>query len=100
MRPTDIDRDRANRPGRTTGTWRSNVTFGSRIGRLIVIQVAERRSGKSGGRDRIYWHCKCDCGMEVSVLQSDLRSGKAKSCGKLSCKRLAEQKRPEVRYEG
>ena len=31
--------------------------------------------------NRIYWHCRCDCGEEKEVLQYSLASGKSKSCG-------------------
>lgn len=30
---------------------------------------------------RIYWHCRCECGIEKDVLQYSLTSGKSKSCG-------------------
>ena len=30
---------------------------------------------------RIYWHCKCDCGIERDVLQYSLTSGKSTGCG-------------------
>ncbi len=30
---------------------------------------------------RIYWHCKCDCGVERDVLQYSLTSGASTSCG-------------------
>lgn len=29
----------------------------------------------------IKWHCKCDCGNEIDVLGTSLRSGNTKSCG-------------------
>ncbi len=87
-------RDYAEFLGRSTGTFRSSVMYGQRFGRLIVIQLAERRN------ERLYWHCRCDCGMEVSVLQADLKRGRVKSCGRPSCKRLVERQKPEVSYEG
>ena len=31
--------------------------------------------------ERIYWHCKCECGTEKDVIQYSLTSGKSKSCG-------------------
>lgn len=31
--------------------------------------------------NRIYWHCKCDCGVERDVLQYSLTSGKSTGCG-------------------
>lgn len=30
---------------------------------------------------KVYWHCKCDCGNEVDVIGALLTSGRSKSCG-------------------
>lgn len=35
---------------------------------------------------RIYWHCRCDCGVERDVLQYSLTSGVSSSCGHDTCK--------------
>ncbi len=51
-----------------------------RFGRLTAIDF-ERRSGKLGGRERIFWHCKCDCGEEAFICAEVLRRGDAHSCG-------------------
>lgn len=44
---------------------------GKRFGRLLVIQYA----GDSK------WVCRCDCGNELTVSSSNLRSGGTSSCG-------------------
>lgn len=46
-----------------------------RFNKLVVIKLD--RIEKSGA----YWHCKCDCGNEISVRSSHLVSGNVKSCG-------------------
>lgn len=50
-----------------------NLT-GQRFGRLLVKQ---RVSSKGGSR----WLCMCDCGNESIVFNSNLMSGRTKSCG-------------------
>ena len=30
---------------------------------------------------KVYWHCKCDCGNEVDVIGSLLVNGRSKTCG-------------------
>lgn len=44
--------------------------------RLTLVE----RVGTSRWRQSI-WHCICDCGNEVDVIISSLRSGNTKSCG-------------------
>ena len=48
---------------------------GQRFGRLIVIREAGRKCGY------VAWLCRCDCGGEVVVTSSHLRSGNTQSCG-------------------
>ena len=59
--------------------------IGNRYGKLTVI---ERDYNNTDGH--IKWICKCDCGNKISVLSSNLRSGKVQSCGCL--KSIGEQK--------
>jgi hypothetical protein len=49
--------------------------LGERFGRLLVV---ERIGAKLQG---IRWKCKCDCGKEMIVDGSSLRTGRTKSCG-------------------
>ena len=49
--------------------------IGQRFGMLEVIAYDGKRTGKH------FWKCKCDCGNEVSVCQSNLKSGHTISCG-------------------
>lgn len=42
-----------------------------------VLNKSNKRS-KNGG---IYWHCRCECGIEKDVLGQSLRNGTSLSCG-------------------
>lgn len=48
---------------------------GEKIGRLVVVSPSMKAGKKTT------WLCRCDCGKEVVVRTSDLRSGKSRSCG-------------------
>ena len=48
---------------------------GKRFGMLTVLSYARKENGFH------LWHCRCDCGTEVDVRQSNLQSGWTKSCG-------------------
>lgn len=50
---------------------------GMKFGRLTAIEKVEPRRPKSG----TWWRCVCDCGEEVIVQASAMRSGNTKSCG-------------------
>ena len=66
--------------GATTdcGCSRKKELIGQRFVRLTVINYNEEVSKQKKGS---YWDCKCDCGNEVIVHGSSLRSGHTKSCG-------------------
>lgn len=49
---------------------------GKVFGKLTVINEVTNIN-KNG----IYWHCKCECGNELDVLGSALKSGNTQSCG-------------------
>ena len=49
---------------------------GQRFGKLIVIErVGTAQKGET------LWKCKCDCGNEVVVRRTNLRTGHTRSCG-------------------
>lgn len=50
---------------------------GQRFGRLLVTGQVDDNSPGS----RIKWDCVCDCGNQVSVQRTHLRSGRTQSCG-------------------
>ena len=61
---------------------------GHRFGRLTVIE----KGTPKGGCTNAVWKCRCDCGNEVEVRSTVLRSGRSKSCGCLRSDYWREQK--------
>lgn len=57
---------------------------GQKFGRLTVLYRSGTRNGSA------LWHCKCDCGKEVDVKSSSLRSGATKSCGCYTKERIGK----------
>lgn len=49
--------------------------IGKRFGMLTVVSYAGKENGFH------IWHCKCDCGKEIDVRQSNLQNGWTWSCG-------------------
>lgn len=69
---------------------------GQKYNRLMVIERASDHIFPSGNKN-ICWKCKCECGNEVVVTASHLRSGHTKSCGCYSremskCKEVKHRK--------
>lgn len=58
---------------------------GQRFGRLVAIE----RIGTDKHR-RAIWLCRCDCGNTATVVGSELRRGRTKSCGCLGHERNRE----------
>lgn len=54
---------------------------GEKFGRLTAVREGPRYIFKNGQRSKEQWWCKCECGREVLVTKSNLRSGNTKSCG-------------------
>lgn len=64
--------------------------IGKRFGRLTVLEYAGtagelEKTGKAN-----YWKCRCDCGRESIVSQTELQNGGTRSCGCLQKERAAE----------
>ena len=51
--------------------------IGKRFGDLTVTSYAGKMNGSH------YWHCRCICGRELDVRQSNLMSGRTKGCGQV-----------------
>ena len=54
----------------------TNVRFGD----LVAIKLVEPKVSACGNKYR-QWLCRCDCGKEKIILQSNLMGGHTKSCG-------------------
>lgn len=77
---------RTNRPTRSCGCLKKETDkqpkgniinlINQKFGKLTVIQ----RDG-SDARGEAKWLCQCECGNQISVLGSNLRSGHTQSCG-------------------
>jgi hypothetical protein len=64
-----------------------------KFGRLTVLY--ETPNDKRPSKNRVYWHCKCDCGKEVNVESYHLRKGQTVSCGCYSKERTLEYNKSE-----
>lgn len=64
--------------------------IGKRFGRLTVTEYAgtAKALGKTGTAN--YWKCRCDCGCESIISQTELQSGGTQSCGCLQRERTVE----------
>ena len=58
---------------------RIEIVAGMRFGRLEIVRAAEPHLVQEGRRTRRYWTCRCECGRETTVEQSNLP--RTKSCG-------------------
>lgn len=58
---------------------------GRRFGRLTVLDRAPIKD-----RRGVYWHCRCDCGIEKSVRSYSLIRGETRSCGCLSIEQATQ----------
>ena len=61
--------------------------IGKKFGKLTVVSEASSRITPNGSV-RKRWICKCECGSEKCVNQSDLRSENTTSCGSCVLNRL------------
>lgn len=62
--------------------------IGKRYGRLTVVSRAENSE-----THKTRWVCKCECGKEVIVVGSNLKSGNTQSCGCLHNEETAVRNR-------
>lgn len=54
--------------------------LGQQFGRLTVLCGDDPHVCPSGAKHP-KWICRCDCGSQISVLQTNLRKGNTRSCG-------------------
>ena len=62
----------------------TNIEIGMRIGCFTILDESEPYIGKSGKKYK-KWLCRCDCGNIKSIADSNLKTGRSKSCGE--CKK-------------
>lgn len=67
--------------------------IGKRFGRLTVMDYAGTAGALEKSGKANFWRCKCDCGSESIVSQTELQSGGTQSCGCLQKERALEKLR-------
>ena len=60
-----------------------------RFERLLVLERAPKDPAKKSRTAK--WKCRCDCGTELIVDGSNLRTGHTKSCGCLQKEKMSER---------
>lgn len=55
------------------------ISTGFKINKLTVLRNVYRNDVKTRNKD--YWECLCECGNKTIVLDSNLTSGRVRSCG-------------------
>ncbi len=69
---------------------------GQKFGKLVAIKVSGFKQDNKGNK-RAVWLCKCDCGNEIEVCGTDLRSGHTQSCGCIH-KEMLTKRNKEMSY--
>lgn len=64
---------------------------GNKYGRLLVLREDPIRKNR-----RVNWICQCDCGKEVSIDGTHLRSGQTQSCGCLKTEKFVERNKKRL----
>lgn len=72
--------------GEKYGKNRIKDLTNQRFGKLIALY----RSELVNENGQYVWHCRCDCGNEIDVVNGNLQSGCTQSCGCLKSKGEAE----------
>lgn len=62
------------------------IEVGAVINEWTVLRKADHVASKAN-----YWVCRCSCGQEMCLRESNLRYGKPRSCGHLQRKRALEE---------
>ncbi|MCC8182753.1 MAG: hypothetical protein LIO45_07280 [Clostridiales bacterium] len=63
---------------------------GKRFGRWTVVAYAGTAADRGLTGTMQYWKCRCDCGKEGIVGQTELQNGDSQSCGCLHTERVLE----------
>lgn len=79
-------------------TGRALDLTNKRFGKLTALHTLPERR-----RNRIVWHCQCDCGNTIDATVTELRRGETQSCGCLKKQKdqiNLRQKYDDKRIEG
>lgn len=74
--------------------WRIKDIAGQRFGRLVVIEVTNKRSSKG-----VVWRCQCDCGKIKLIASHSLCRGSTKSCGCLHDEKTSDRSLVDITGE-
>lgn len=66
-----------------------NDLTGLKFGKITVISYNGVKEYKCGTKDNL-WKCRCECGNEIVLCQTYIKSGKA-SCGCVRCEKARKQ---------
>ena len=70
------DAELCNKINKTVTTTAIDLT-GQTFGLWKVLYQSDKRDN----RGNVYWHCKCECGIERDISSASLRQGTSLSCG-------------------
>lgn len=74
----------------------SKTPIGRTYGRLTVVACDGYRATNTHPRERLYWRCRCECGIERSFCAQSVKRGGSKSCGCFARDRASELCRGRV----
>lgn len=71
-----------------------------KYGRLTTLKEVDPYISPGGDYKTRKYLCKCECGNEVSVMITSLRSGNTQSCGCINSERITKQNKEKAIYDG
>ena len=71
-----------------------------KYGRLTTLKEVSPYISPGGDYKTRKYLCKCECGNEVSVMITSLRSGNTQSCGCINSERITKQNKVRAIYDG
>lgn len=71
-----------------------------KYGRLTTLKEVDPYISPGGDYKTRKYLCRCECGNEVSVMITSLRSGNTQSCGCINSERITKQNKENAIYDG
>lgn len=71
-------------------TLHGGIKVGDIFGRWLIVGAAPDRVAGKCHKRFVYFHCRCQCGVEREVIEGSLRSGRSRSCGCLARERSSQ----------